>query len=331
MARTVGGVVGAVVGFWVGGPTGAQWGWMLGSAVGGSFETIKAPKMGDLAQVSAGEGSPRARVYGTFRPIGGQIVWAGKPRVIKRKQRAGKGAPKQETNVVLRSYAIGICEGPITSVSRIWRNNELVYDVRPGSQILAQSAEWLQGKQILLGGWDQMPHPTIEAAEGVGNAPAMRGTALLVVTDEETPGYNGGIPSYQFEVRRAVGRTLTTPPYQYEFSDSVGVYANARDAELRNIGYITDASDEAEVFASVVSASLGELLQSVDYSESIDIGVSANIELNSTIKSIDYMEMVDVSSSIHAAELRRVVIQYDNWPQEEINVSATIESAYLGS
>jgi hypothetical protein len=198
MAEVVGGTIGAVVGFAVGGPAGAQWGWAIGAAVGTSFTTIKAPKLGDLATVSAGEGGGRARVYGTFRPIGGQVVWAQAPRVIRRKQ-SGKGAPKQETNVVLRSYAIGICEGPIIGVRRIWRNNELVYDVRPGSEILAESAKWLEGKTILAGEWDQMPHPTIEAVEGA-NAPAMRGTALLVVTDEETQGFDGGIPAYQFEV-----------------------------------------------------------------------------------------------------------------------------------
>ena len=200
MARTVGGVVGAVVGFYVGGPQGAQWGWAIGSAVGGSFETIKTPRIGDLAEVKAGEGGPRARVLGTFRPLGGQVVWSGTPREIRTRQRQGKGGPKVETSTILRSYAIGICEGPITGVSRVWRNNELVYDVRPGSEILAESAEWITGKTILLGGWDQLPHPTIEAEAGAGNAPAMRGTALLVVIDEDLTDLRGAIPAYQFEV-----------------------------------------------------------------------------------------------------------------------------------
>lgn len=139
-------------------------------------------------------------MYGAFRPIGGQVVWSGTPREIRRRQRQGKGGPKVETSTLLRSYAIGICEGPITSVSRIWRNNELVYDVRPTSEILAESAKWLEGKTILLGDWDQMPHPTIEAEEGAANAPAMRGTAVLVVTDEDLTDLRGAIPAYQFEV-----------------------------------------------------------------------------------------------------------------------------------
>lgn len=212
MAQAVGGVVGAVVGFFVGGPAGAQWGWAIGAAVGNSFTTIKQPRIGDLAEIRAGEGGPRARVYGTFRPIGGQVVWSGTPREIRTRQRSGKGGPKVESSTILRSYAIGICEGPITGVSRIWRNNELVYDVRPTSEILAESAQWLQGKTILLGGWDQLPHPTIEAEAGAGNAPAMRGTALLVVTDEDLTDLRGAIPAYQFEV--GSGAALSSGGFQ---------------------------------------------------------------------------------------------------------------------
>lgn len=202
MAQAVGGVVGAVVGFVASGfnPAGAQWGWAIGSAIGTSFTTIKQPRIGDLAEIRAGEGGARARVYGTFRPIGGQVVWSGAPREIRTRQRSGKGGPKVESSTILRSYAIGICEGPITGVSRIWRNNELVYDVRPSSEILAESAQWIQGKSILLGGWSQLPHPTIEAEAGAGNAPAMRGTALLVITDEDLTDLRGAIPAYQFEV-----------------------------------------------------------------------------------------------------------------------------------
>lgn len=213
MAQAVGGVVGAVVGFFVGGPAGAQWGWAIGSAIGTSFTTVKQPRIGDLAEIRAGEGGPRARVYGTFRPIGGQVVWSGTPREI-RTRKSGKGGPKVKSSTILRSYAIGICEGPITGVSRIWRNNELVYDVRPTSEILAESAQWIQGKTLLLGGWNQLPHPTIEAEAGAGNAPAMRGTALLVITDEDLTDLRGAIPAYQFEVNggSAFGNFTTWNP-----------------------------------------------------------------------------------------------------------------------
>jgi hypothetical protein len=218
MAQAVGGVVGAVVGFAVGGPAGAQWGWAIGAAVGNSFTTIKQPRLGDLAEIRAGEGGPRARVYGLFRPIGGQIVWSGQGREIRTPRRQGKGGPKVESSTLLRSYAIGICEGPITGVSRIWRNNELVYDVRPGSTMLADSAKWIEGKTILLGGWDQLPHPTIEAEMGAANAPAMRGTAMLVVTDEDLTDLRGAIPAYQFEV----GNTSTERDGAFQVPSSDG-------------------------------------------------------------------------------------------------------------
>lgn len=212
MANAVGGVVGAAIGFAIGGPAGAQWGWAIGAAVGTSFTTVKLPRIGDVAQVRADEGGPRARVYGRFRPIGGNVVWAGKPREIRRRRRQGKGGQRVEQSTILRSYAIGICEGPITGISRIWRNNELVYDVRAGSTMLAESARWLEGKTILLGGWDQLPHPTIEAEVGAADAPAMRGTALLVVTDEDLTEPPGAIPAYQFEVGAGSVPEITTIP-----------------------------------------------------------------------------------------------------------------------
>lgn len=232
MAQAVGGVLGAVVGFAVGGPSGAQWGWAIGAAVGNSFTTIKQPRLGDLAEIRAGEGGPRARVYGTFRPIGGQVVWSGAPREIRTRQRQGKGGPKVESSTLLRSYAIGICEGPITGVSRIWRNNELVYDVRPESEILAESAKWLDGKTILLGGWDQLPHPTIEAEAGAGNAPAMRGTALLVVTDEDLTELRGAIPAYQFET--SAGVTIARNSWSY---------AAAGVSDLNDVAFFSKTGD----------------------------------------------------------------------------------------
>lgn len=221
MAGVVGGVVGATLGAFFG-PVGAQIGWAIGSAVGNSFTTIKQPRIGDLAEIRAGEGGPRARVYGTFRPIGGQVVWSGKPREIRRRQRQGKGGPKVESSTILRSYAIGICEGPITSVSRIWRNNELVYDTRPSSEIFAESVRWMQGRTILLGGWDQLPHPTIEAEAGAANAPAMRGTAMLVVTDEDLTDLRGAIPAYQFEVGASAVDSWTT----WDADDRFGAIAS---------------------------------------------------------------------------------------------------------
>lgn len=273
MAQAVGGVVGAVVGFFVGGPAGAQWGWAIGSAIGTSFTTVKQPRIGDLAEIRAGEGGPRARVYGTFRPIGGQVVWSGTPREI-RTRKSGKGGPKVESSTILRSYAIGICEGPITGVSRIWRNNELVYDVRPTSEILAESAQWIQGKTLLLGGWNQLPHPTIEAEAGAGNAPAMRGTAYLVVTDEDLTDLRGAIPAYQFET--SAGVTVTTDFWGYapvDFSaitdvayfPKTGEYLIARSAVTDTPKILSTRDGETMTPALTTTAAIVTVVTSNDW------------------------------------------------------------------
>jgi len=335
MANAVGGVVGAAIGFVVGGPAGAQWGWAIGAAVGTSFSTIRQPRIGELAEVRAGEGGPRARVYGRFRPIGGNVVWAGRAREIRRRQRQGKGAPRVETSTILRSYAIGICEGPITGVSRIWRNNELVYDVRAGSTMLAESARWMQGRTLLTGGWDQLPHPTIEAEAGIDNAPAMRGTALLVVTDEDLTELRGAVPAYQFEVFRGVGRSLTTPPYEIETAEQINVSATLLDGELRTLLHDYQAPPEQlNVSAALMGGSLGVLLR--DYQappEQLDVSATLHAgELRAILITYNNWpaEQLDVSATLHAGELRAIFITYNNWPAEQINVHATLQDGYLG-
>jgi len=74
-------------------------------------------------------------IWGRVRPIGGNIIQLQAPqkRMIKEKVSGGKGGSKkkkQKVEHVYRSYAIGICEGPVSAVIRVWRNNKLVYDAR---------------------------------------------------------------------------------------------------------------------------------------------------------------------------------------------------------
>jgi hypothetical protein len=200
--QVIGGVVGAAIGFVVSGfnPTGAYYGWVIGAAVGASTEVIKQPGIGDLASASAGEGGSRARVYGSFRPIGGQLVWDGGPREI-RKRSSGKGGPRVESSIILRSYAIGVCEGPVTGISRVWRDNELVWDSRTGVNVI--QSDFATRVTFYDGSWDQLPDPTIEAALGVDEAPYMRGTAYFVITDEDLTDRRGAVPFYQMEAGNA--------------------------------------------------------------------------------------------------------------------------------
>lgn len=219
--------------------------------------------------VTASEGGPRARVYGQLRPLGGQTVWAGAPREVREEQDAGGkgGGASTEVSKIYRSYAIGFCEGPITRYSRIWKNNELVYDARPAPDIPWEDSEdFLKKITLYLGDEAQMPSPVIEAELGAGNVPPMRGTAYLVADDEELTSTAGAIPAYQAEVFRGTQLSFTTPPYDYLMDDRLELAADELGASRRDIVKEGDAGTDA--FGLAISP-LDAVLHSAVYEHSL--------------------------------------------------------------
>lgn len=202
MARYVLPVVGAVVGFIYGGPAGASLGWALGGGVASLVDpqVIKGPSVGDIVQQTSQEGVPRPIVFGLSQPMAGNVIVSGEPRIVK-DSKSGKGGPKVESESVYRTYAIRICEGPIAGVLRVWRNNKLVYDARSSSDLsLADNTKFLRTARFFLGDFEQNPSPDLEALFGVGTTPAHRGTAYMVMADEQLNDTAGAIPQWQFQV-----------------------------------------------------------------------------------------------------------------------------------
>jgi hypothetical protein len=198
MARQVLTIAGAVVGSAFGMP---QLGFALGSMIGNAVDPvqIQGPKIGDLAVQTSRDGVPRPIVFGVAA-VAGNIIDRSEPNIKKKKERQGKGGPETVTEHVYMSYAIRICEGPATSISRVWENEKLVYDVRPESTIAADSAKFAEKVTFYLGGESQLPDPTLEALHGVGNTPAHRGTCYAVWKDKDLTDFGGAIPQYRFEV-----------------------------------------------------------------------------------------------------------------------------------
>lgn len=205
MARYALPVIGGVVGFFIGGPAGAAWGWQIGSLAGSIVDpqTIKGPGVGDIAQQTSQAGVPRPIVFGRSQPIAGNVIASGEPVIVKKKQSAGKGGPKVETESVYRTYAIRVCEGPIDGFLRVWRNNVLVYDARPGGDLSAEeNAKFLNNARFFLGDYDQNPSPDLETIFGVGTTPAHRGTCYMVMANEDLTDLRGAIPQFQFQVTK---------------------------------------------------------------------------------------------------------------------------------
>lgn len=59
---------------------------------------------------------------------------------------------------------------------------------------------------IYLGGEDQLPDPTIESYEGVGNVPAHRGTCYFVLKNLQLEDFGNAIPTFTVEVEKEDGQ-----------------------------------------------------------------------------------------------------------------------------
>jgi hypothetical protein len=225
---TIGGVVGAGIGYWISGGSaqGAQIGWLIGSAVGGYVDpdVIKGPKLTDAQAVRVQEGAPIPFGYGTF-VVGGNIIQCGPLDEHKHRERSGKGGPVQENYTYTRTFAVGICEGPVGGVLRIWADGKLVYDARDPAEwpddaeairaMAADTAKFATYFTFYPGSETQSPDPALEALDGswgggVGNVPSYRGLAYVVFRDFDVTDHSGAVPQFRFEIACCGSTTTTT-------------------------------------------------------------------------------------------------------------------------
>lgn len=262
----MGGLVGGVIGFVVGGPSGARWGFMLGSMAGGYLDPaqIEGPRLKDAQVQTSDEGVPRPIIYGTYA-VAGNLIQRGPLIERKKTERQGKGGPETTTYRYLMSYAIRVCEGPVAGISRIWRDDKLVYDVRAGAGFDADTAAFKTKLTIYLGDEDQLPDPVLEAlpAEnggGAGNVPAHRGTCYVVFEHDDLTERNGTVPQYRFEVMSAAVEADNGLPTVGAQTHSLSLTGEATSAHIRyddnGVAWGIDPSDGVAVG---ISSSYGVL------------------------------------------------------------------------
>lgn len=216
---------------------------LLGASVAGSMlmNGRKKPvgKLNDLRVSSASYGRGIAIVWGTMRATG-NMFWStdfreekvymtskGKQKsgaMGKKKSKKGKAQPMYK---YYANFAMGLCEGPMDDVIRIWADNNLIYNkynnddedlVGPGfstrdedntgkaSQKSAGGKKGNDGQsgrfawRFYDGSESQMPDPYMEKQEGVGNCPAYRGTCYLMFQDFALEDFGNRIPTITAEV-----------------------------------------------------------------------------------------------------------------------------------
>ncbi|MBS7539391.1 baseplate multidomain protein megatron [Ancylobacter lacus] len=241
------GPVGALAGRAAGGLGGA----ILDNALlGGSGNTARqGPRLGDMQNMTSTEGAAMPRLYGRAR-LSGQVIWARDVEEVVstatqssggKGSALGGGSTTTTTYSYYASFAVGLCEGPISRIGRIWVDGDELDQ---------------QGLTVRLhhGGATQAPDGLIEAVEGAGNAPAYRGLAYVVFERLPLADYGNRLPQVSVEVERVIGdlepriRALTLIPGATEFgydTREVVRAAGAGSYEAEN-RHVTTADTDVE-------------------------------------------------------------------------------------
>lgn len=231
---------------------GALAGGVLDQAVFGASRNTVVGKLADLDVQTSNEGAPIARVFGRIR-LAGEVIWASPFEETSTTETSGGkggigGASASSTTTTYRyfaNFAVGICEGPIAHIGRVWANGKLIDRTRVTMR-------------VHLGDEDQEPDSLILAYNAP--APAYRGLAYVVFERLPLDDFGNTLPQLSFEVIRPVGRleqrlkAVTLIPAATEFG-----YASTRVARTVSRGVTESENRHAAISDSDLEASLDEL------------------------------------------------------------------------
>jgi hypothetical protein len=182
----------------IGAIAGQVGGAMLGSAIDrqlfGVSTRREGPRLTDLHIQGSTEGASIPAVCGSVR-IAGQVIWAARFKEHVQTDDVSTGGKGGGPRVTTRSYgytlsfAVGLCEGEIARIGRVWAN---------GALLDLSTVAW----RLHRGGEDQAVDPLIEAIDGAENAPAYRGLGYVVFEDLPLEAYGNTIPQLSFEIVR---------------------------------------------------------------------------------------------------------------------------------
>lgn len=231
------GLVGvAFAGSPLGGAMTAFQGFQIGITLGSLLFPQEGPKIdsGRLNEIrvqNASQGTPISIVYGKNR-IAGTVIWAS--GFLEREETTGGGggcfglgggAPSQTNRYYSTSMAIGVCEGPVTKIRRIWANEKVIYDWRTGGS--PAYADWIDSAKVrIYDGTQTLPDSAIEADKGAGNVPAFMGLCYVVFEDLQLSEVGNQIPNFTFEVETAWSNLRDV---MLDVADRAGILASRCD------------------------------------------------------------------------------------------------------
>ena len=189
------------------------------------------------------------RLYGRMR-MGGNIIWATDFREETKTttQGGGKGGGggKVKTTEYLyyASFAVALCEGPITGIGRIWADGKPM-------DLSGVTWRWYPGDEA------QTADPFIAAKMGAASTPAYRGTAYVVFEELALSTYGNRLPQLSFEVFRPLAdpdtaegltRAVTMIPASGEFTYATQAIRKTDGGATvpENLNALADSTDMVE-------------------------------------------------------------------------------------
>ncbi len=283
MAALVLSVAGSAAGGAVFGSAGAIAGRLIG-AIGGNLidrtlfgahrdRAVEGPRLADLSVMASTQGAPIPRVYGRAR-LSGQVIWATSLEEVVTTSTTTEGAgggkgmggspTTTTTTTTTYSYfanlAVGLCEGPIGGVERIWADGKPLDTT--GLAV-----------RIYTGHETQTADPLIVVKEG--SAPGYRGLAYVVFERLPVANFGNRIPQLSFEVVRPIGklekmvRAVTLIPGTTEFG-----YETATVVQDLGPGQSAPENRHVAYRSSDIYASVSQLLAVAPNVENVAVVVA---------------------------------------------------------
>jgi hypothetical protein len=203
-------LAGQAAGGALGGPIGATIGRALGALAGSAIDNAifgePAKPGADLRLQGSSEGVPIPRLYGWSR-LSGNIIWATDLEEIEEEARGAKGGASERG--IAASFAIGLCEGVVQRLGRIWADGQLL-------DTAGITLRFYRGNET------QNADAAVEAAQGE-DAPAYRGLCYIVFERLPLAPFGNRIPNISVELCRVVGelepaiKSITVIPGATEF------------------------------------------------------------------------------------------------------------------
>jgi hypothetical protein len=186
------------------------------------------------------------RLYGTVA-ISGNILWLENNQLketVRKKKSGGKGGGSSQTVETFSysaTFALGLCEGPIVGVRRIWCMDKLIYNAGSSdpATVIASNRN-AQGWRVYLGSDSQMPDTRYEANVGSGNASAFRGMAYIVFYDFQLADYSNTLQAAQFKVEVV------------KKGQDINVIYNKDPGTERNFSYSSVFSVDSDIYGATV-------------------------------------------------------------------------------